>query len=152
MGKLIIYYSRWLKTTQSVLPESWHQKLHFPQFSDIFASFKSLAKETSDNLNNKVLRFSCLIFVLKFPHQRSWETPCSMLCSSLAGRGVWGRMDTRVCTWLGGEFQVERMLACVRGWEGSFGENGCSRVYGWVALLCTWKLHSVVNWLYSNIK
>ena len=23
--------------------------------------------------------------------------PCSMLCSSLDGRGVWGRMDTCIC-------------------------------------------------------
>ena len=23
---------------------------------------------------------------------------CSMLCGSLDGRGVWGRMDTRMCT------------------------------------------------------
>ena len=38
-------------------------------------------------------------------------------------------MDTHVCTWLGGEFWGEWILVCVRGWEGSFGENGGSRVY-----------------------
>ena len=26
---------------------------------------------------------------------------CSMLCGSLDGRGVWGRMDACACIWLG---------------------------------------------------
>jgi len=41
-----------------------------------------------------------------------------VLCGSLDGSGVWGRMDT-----------------CM---------------YGWVALLCIWYYHNIVNWLYSD--
>ena len=38
------------------------------------------------------------------------------------------------------------------GWEGSLGENEYMYMYGWVALLCTWNYHNIVNRLYSNIK
>ena len=37
------------------------------------------------------------------------------------------------------------------GWEGSLGEKGYVKLYGWVALLSTWNYH-IVNWLYPNIK
>ena len=37
-------------------------------------------------------------------------------------------------------------------WEGSLGEIGYMHMYGWVALLCIWSYHNVINWLYSNIK
>ena len=42
-----------------------------------------------------------------------------------------------IAAWMGGEFGVEWLHVCV-----------C----GWVALLCTWNYHNIVNWLYSNIK
>ena len=42
-----------------------------------------------------------------------------------------------IATWMGGEFGVEWLHVCV-----------C----GWVALLCTWNYHSIVSWLYANIK
>ena len=38
------------------------------------------------------------------------------------------------------------------GWEGSLGENGYMYMYGWVALLCTWNSHNIVNRSFSNIK
>lgn len=64
MGKLIIYYNRQLKTIQSVLScLKLGSKVHYPQFSEIFASFKSLAKETSDNLNKGVLLLLLLPFL-----------------------------------------------------------------------------------------
>ena len=42
---------------------------------------------------------------------------------------------------------------CVAAWMGEeFGENGYMYMYGWILLLSTWNYHSIVNWLYSNIK
>ena len=35
---------------------------------------------------------------------------------------------------------------------GGLGENGYIYMYGWVALLCTWSYHNIVNQLYANIK
>lgn len=83
MGKLIIYYSRRLKTTQSVLfCLQLGSKAHFPQFSEIFASFKSLAKETSDNLNKGgfvVVAVSVSFFVQEDPKKQSKSGEPSLL-------------------------------------------------------------------------
>ena len=44
-------------------------------------------------------------------------------------------------------------LLNVATWMGEeFGENGYMYMYGWILLLSTWNYHSIVNWLYSNIK
>ena len=43
-------------------------------------------------------------------------------------------------------------LNWLSGWEGSLGENGYLYMYGWVALLCTWNYHNIVNRLYFYIK
>ena len=41
----------------------------------------------------------------------------------------------------------------VPAWKGEgFGENGYIYMCGWVPLLFTWNYHSIVNWLYPNIK
>ena len=45
-------------------------------------------------------------------------------------------------TWLNAMWQP--------GWVGSLGENEYMYVYGWVALLCTWNYHNIVNRLHPN--
>ena len=44
-------------------------------------------------------------------------------------------------------------LCYVVAWMGgSFGENGCMYMDGWVPLLPTWNYHNIVNQIYPNTK
>ena len=60
-----------------------------------------------------------------------------MLCGSLDGKGVWGRMDTLICT--------AESLRCL-------GENGYMDMHGWVPSLFTWNYHNTFMGYTPNTK
>ena len=73
---------------------------------------------------------------LQLQNVRKWHRVAdgTVLCGSLDGRGVWGR------------------VVVVPGWEWSLGEKGYVHLCGWGPSPLTWNYLNIVNKLYPNTK